>query len=241
MSVKSRIAQLNTRLADTLTEKGVQADGGETTTALIDKVAEIPQGGGVDLWQYVKNPPAFDVNMQDVTEDITMHLERASSISNMFSGVAFGCEKLTLYISESCTSFYRALRLGGGDCKLKEIEIVGDTSKVNNYGQVFFNKMNVERIGTLDFSSVTQVANVAEAFTGCKSLKEIRFVAGTLSWSISFKDSERLSVASLQSIIDGLADLTGGTSQVLSLHINTKSQMTDEQIAAVTGKNWTIA
>lgn len=45
MSVKTRIQELNTRLAEKLTNKGVQADGTETTTALINKVDDIQTGG----------------------------------------------------------------------------------------------------------------------------------------------------------------------------------------------------
>lgn len=44
MSVKSRVQELNTRLAEKLTSKGVEADGSETTTALIDKVDQIIAG-----------------------------------------------------------------------------------------------------------------------------------------------------------------------------------------------------
>lgn len=44
MSVKSRVQELNTRLAEKLTNKGVEADGTETTTALIDKVDRIITG-----------------------------------------------------------------------------------------------------------------------------------------------------------------------------------------------------
>lgn len=50
MSVKQRVKILNERLAEKLTEKGVDADGSETTTELINKVDEIQTG--VDAEQY---------------------------------------------------------------------------------------------------------------------------------------------------------------------------------------------
>lgn len=41
---KQRLLQLNAKLADTLTSKGVAATADETTTALVNKVADIPSG-----------------------------------------------------------------------------------------------------------------------------------------------------------------------------------------------------
>ena len=38
---KQRLLELNSRLAQTLTDKGVEATADETTTALVNKVADI--------------------------------------------------------------------------------------------------------------------------------------------------------------------------------------------------------
>ena len=57
MSVKTRITELNTRLAEKLTAKGVEADGTETTTALIDKVDSIQTGGGGEVFGENINVP----------------------------------------------------------------------------------------------------------------------------------------------------------------------------------------
>ncbi len=46
MSSKQRLLELNARLAQNLTDKGVNATADETTTALINKVADIQSGGG---------------------------------------------------------------------------------------------------------------------------------------------------------------------------------------------------
>ena len=54
MSVKSRVQELNARLAEKLTNKGVEADGTETTTVLIDKVDQISTGE-TDIKPYVGN------------------------------------------------------------------------------------------------------------------------------------------------------------------------------------------
>lgn len=56
---KQRLLQLNTKLAETLTSKGIEATGDETTTALINKVADITSGDAIyfsnDGRTYTKN------------------------------------------------------------------------------------------------------------------------------------------------------------------------------------------
>ena len=242
MSVKTRIAELNARLAEKLTAKGVEADGSETTTALIDKVDDIPQGGGdsgLDLFKYIYSPPTISTDIAEITEDIVLHMERTQSVSNMCSGISWGCEKVTLYISEKCTSFFRAFRFGGGTCKLKEFEIIGDTSNVTTFAAAFHNKASLERItGELDFSSTTTTTEMVGL---CTKLKEFRIVPNTLSVSFSVSQSPDLTAATIQSIIDGLADLTGETAQTLTLHADVKAKLTETQIATITNKNWTLA
>ena len=78
-------------------------------------------------------------------------------------------------------------------------------------------------------------------FNGCYALEEVYFMPGTIEGSISFGHSANLSAESIQSIIDGLADLTGATAQTLTLHATVKSKLTDEQKATILSKNWNIA
>jgi hypothetical protein len=70
-------------------------------------------------------------------------------------------------------------------------------------------------------------------------LEEIRF-EGCIGKNFSIKDSYKLSTASVQSIIDCLKDLTGATSQTLTLHTTVGGNMTPEQKATITAKNWTL-
>ena len=93
-------------------------------------------------------------------------------------------------------------------------------------------------LGELDLSSCT---NVTSAFDFAYRLKDITFKANTIKISISFAACHSLSDASIQSIIDGLADLAGQTAQTLTLHADVKAKLTEEQIAIITSKNWTLA
>ena len=90
--------------------------------------------------------------------------------------------------------------------------------------------------GELDLSISTR----NDGFSDMSELVEIRFKPSSIYYSINPKNSPKLSDTSIQSIIDGLADLTGGTAQTLSLHATVKAKLTDEQKAQVSSKNWDI-
>lgn len=92
-------------------------------------------------------------------------------------------------------------------------------------------------IGAMDMSGV----NADNLWGGCYELEEIRFVPTTIVANVGFQHSSKLSADSIQSIIDGLADLTGQTQQTLTLHNAVGSKLTDAQKAAITAKNWTLA
>jgi hypothetical protein len=65
-------------------------------------------------------------------------------------------------------------------------------------------------------------------------------ISGTIGKTISFAQSKKLSDASIQSIIDALADLTGQTALKVSFHSDTILKLTEDQIATISAKNWDI-
>lgn len=77
------------------------------------------------------------------------------------------------------------------------------------------------------------------AFSGCGYLENI-IIEGVIPQKIDFGSSPLLNDASIQSIIDHLKDLTGGTVQTLTLHATVGGKLTDEQKATITAKNWTL-
>lgn len=77
------------------------------------------------------------------------------------------------------------------------------------------------------------------SFNGNPLLEEIRF-EGKIGNSIAFKESPLLSVASLQSIIDALKDVSGGAQQTLTLHADAKARLTDDMRATISAKNWIL-
>lgn len=113
-----------------------------------------------------------------------------------------------------------------------------NTSSGEQLAFMFINNDELESIhSVLDFS---KAKNSTKPFNGCSNLKNIQFKPNSIFLNATFANSDKLTDESTQSIIDGLADLTGRASQTLSLHNNVGAKLTDEQKAAITAKNWNL-
>ena len=126
------------------------------------------------------------------------------------------------------------------DTTLKHITLNLDLSKSTNYGRTFYQLAALEVIdgNPLDFSSATTTSNV---FNGCRALKKFRVVPLSIKVNIKINFSSELSPETRQSILDGLAALTGQTTQTVTFHSTVGAKLTDEQKATITAKNWTLA
>ena len=101
---------------------------------------------------------------------------------------------------------------------------------------MFGSVCKVETIDKLIVSENTHFSNTT--FDNASYLKNITF-EGEIGMSINFKWSP-LTTESVQSIIDHLKDLTGLTAQTLTLKAIVGANLTDEQKATITAKNWTL-
>ena len=123
-----------------------------------------------------------------------------------------------------------------------------------------FRLTKFKRIGKCDLSSATNIQGIFslcsnlvsiaqivaheslvwhEAFLYSANLEEVRF-SGVIGNSIGFTDCSKLSVDSVQSVIDHLKDLTGQSTQTLTLHATVGIKLTEAQKATITAKNWTL-
>lgn len=121
-------------------------------------------------------------------------------------------------------------------CTVKVIPSL-DFRKGTNFNGMFNYSYTIEEIGTMDISSATNVINM---FSGCTGLKRITFAPCCIKISISFANCGLLDDASVQSVVDALADLTGQTAQTLTFHATVGANMTQAQKDAVSAKNWTL-
>ena len=204
-----------------------------------DDIVVTGVGGGnsqsSDLFPYVRYVD-FTADLQEVKDDITLHLERAPSLTGLFAMTpTINAPKVTIYINEQCTSFQQTFMGSGRQEGLKTVEIIGNTSKVKSFNRAFYWRITLENINCeFDFSSATDVGSM---FAYSSALKEVRFKANTLSLSISFAQSPNLIPESIQSIFDGLA--TVYTAQTLTLHQDLK--ILQSQVDSANAKGWTVA
>lgn len=208
-------------------------------------------GGDVaDSLRYVKRVEITSLNIFGKA-DVVLNLDNATTLQNFcYFALNYKVENLINNQVESLTiNCPNVIKMMASmlscdnynlDNVLKTLTLNFDTSQVTNFSKSFMNLQALQIINgnPLNFSSATDVGNT---FGACKSLKEVRLVSGSLSRSISFIQSPLLSDASIQSIIDGLADLTGQTAQTITFHADVKAKLTTEQIATITSKNWTLA
>lgn len=111
-----------------------------------------------------------------------------------------------------------------------------DTSSGTHFNYAYSENAALEVIGgVLD---LTKAQYVTSMFYACSSLREVRFVPLSIKLSNGMGQSSNLSDASIQSIIDGLADLTGKTPQTFSFHSAVTARLTEEQITTIVAKNW---
>lgn len=245
MSIATEIQRLQQAKIDikaAIENKGISVGDGKIDT-YAEKISEISSGGGsqaVDFFPYMKTVQFSDrfSEITEPTKPMVFHFEEATSLQHCFYSTFLFCPKITVYVSEKCTNMAHAFRYGGFDetSTIEEIEVLGDTSKITSYNQAFYYRPLLKRIkGYFDFSSCTNVSNM---FGGCVCLQEFYPVANTIKVPISFANSPNLIPECKQAIIDGLADLTGQTTQTITFYKNIV--LTEEQKATITLKNWTL-
>ena len=136
---------------------------------------------------------------------------------------------------------------------LTELDLSGwDTSNVTNVATMFY---NCEKLQKLDLSgwngsNVTNIGNFSYSspiltYVGGKTIDEV--INNNITIFNGIKKS-RLNIlqqtadrASARALINGLADMTGGTAYVLELYSDFENKITTEDIAVATAKNWTIS
>lgn len=125
-------------------------------------------------------------------------------------------------IFESCTSIYRVGTM--------------DIRKGTSFTQAFA----WSYMKTIDKLIVDENTPLHAIFNSCTTLENITF-EGVIGKNINLQWTAKLTDDSVQSIIDHLKDLTGGTAQTLTLHSTVGGKLTAEQKTDISAKNWTLA
>lgn len=118
---------------------------------------------------------------------------------------------------------------------VETIDLTEYNRKISNLSSAFASCSKLKSIlGALDLSSCTNVSG----FVYCGSLEKVEFVPNTIKPSISFSSCGNLTTETIESIIDGLVDLTGQTAQTVSWHSKVLEKLTLDQCLRISNKNW---
>lgn len=198
---------------------------------------------GSDFTRYIKSlnrmfydatfPEGYELDLSiDGTENMTQFMWKATGVKSV---------KLAFVNKGATVSANYAFSDPNDPTRdvLETVDISNAECKFSTFAGVFGSRKVLKHIiGEIDLSVST--TNSA-AFYNCLALEDVSFKPLSIGMTISFGNSPLLSAASVQSIINGLADLTGANTQTLSLHADVKATLTEEQLASITQKNWTVA
>ena len=96
-------------------------------------------------------------------------------------------------------------------------------------------------LNTVEIVDIRNATNLENAFFRCSSLENVTCVEELPKCTISFNNSDKLTLDSVTNIITHLPDLSAESSKTLTLHATTKALLTESLIAEATNKNWIIA
>lgn len=266
MSIADEITRLKKAkklLSTAISSKGVDIDSNLSISDYYKKVFEIPINGGdyehgyeagyeaaknsvVCVIPFLKQGQFTSLNIfKEPT--VTLNFDSwTGSLLNLFQITVpenknTTVEQLIINMpNNSPKSIQQMLYSSSLDCDdetLKHITFNVDTSSCTSFPNAFAGLRALEIVDgkPLDFSS--NINNVTP-FQRCYALIDFRVVPNTINKSFSIHHSSLLSSDTIKSIIDGLADLTGGTARTLTLHSTVGEKLSDVQKATIISKNW---
>lgn len=252
-TAEDAITSINADLAEALTGKGVAATAEETTTELVEKVGQIEDWVLAESTQvYFSSVDLYDESALKHYPNIT--LPKATSCDGMFGGNKAVETIGDIYAPKAtsakgiCARSYvrqigrivlpRVWDLSSAFSTCYHLERIEEIIAPNatSYNEAFYGNVPLKYIGgELDFTNVTR----GNSFH-CTAIEQIGFVKGSIHISVAFAGCSKLNDASIQSIIDGLADLTGQTQQTVQFHSAVMARIPDELKIAAIMKNWIV-
>lgn len=180
-------------------------------------------------------------NLRRINKDNVVDCSNSTTFSNIFSNCYMLEDVSFINIDEDKSqSWTRAFRI---DTSIEYFNLknISFSPKLigTSFQYMFYNQQFLENItGEIDFTKISSATNINLMFYACNNLKEVRFTKESLKYNLQMAQSGSLSLESLQSIIDGLGNVT--TTSTLSLNSTAYNKLTEEQKQSATDKGWTI-
>lgn len=221
MSIADKLTQIAENM-QAVYEAGKAAGGGGSGEDLLVYATRI-----ANLFENAVFPEGYEITIT------APNALTGATIGYMFTK-ATGIRKITLNIPAGT---YSSAHSFAYQTEVEEITFP-DGIRFNNWNNFASSVKTLKSIfGRIDVSGST---NNAGSLSGCSALEDVSFMPNTIYKAFHIGHSSKLTDASIQSIIDGLADVTGGDTQKLQLHSTVGAKLTEEQKASATAKNWTL-
>lgn len=180
-------------------------------------------------------------NLRRINKDNVVDCSNSTTFSNIFSNCYMLEDVSFINIDEDKSqSWTRAFRIDTS-VEYFNLKNISFSPKLigTSFQYMFYNQQFLENItGEIDFTKISSATNITLMFYACNNLKEVRFTKESLKYNLQMAQSGSLSLESLQSIIDGLGNVT--TTSTLSLNSTAYNKLTEEQKQSATDKGWTI-
>lgn len=165
------------------------------------------------------------------------NLEAANSFNYAFAGRGWTDETFNpprpIIVTGACAQMFNQAQITS-----TKVPITIDSADTSNQS-IFAYCSDLITIPSL------KVTEKVPAFTAwwhnCRALETLNFTEDSvIAADIPLDRCNALSNASVQTAINALKDLTGLTAKKITLHADVGANLTDEQKAAITAKNWTL-
>lgn len=215
---KQRLLELNAKLAEILTNKGVTATGDETTTALVNKVADITSGDMI----YFSNEGRMYTKNSILPEGIsTVGLSLYKDCTNLESIIIpVGVKLIDQYAFQGCINLKKCI-IGHG---------------VNDINYLAFHNCN--NLEVLFLPNTIKLMHSYCYVTSSLKLKEVILEDG-FNYSLNFP-SILLERNTVVNMFNALVDRTGLDSLTFQIRKQVANKLTDEDKAILALKNWTL-
>ena len=225
-TIINRLQVVRDYIVDAINDKGGHAEPDMSFAELSNQIYAIPTG-----MEHVRSGYQLFMNNTTMTEiPAGLDVEQLTSLYKM----CYGCTAL-VNVGELRTANISDLRWVFYGCSsLVNIDGI-DTDSITSATEMFHGCSSLVTIhNDLDFSNVTE--KIDDTFTSCKSLQNVSF-KGTINVDIAMNGCQKLTVASLLSLLNALASGANKTCKIGTTNI---MKLTEEQRMIAINKGWQL-
>ena len=225
-TIINRLQVVRDYIVDAINDKGGHAESDMSFAELSNQIYAIPTG-----MEHVRSGYQLFMNNTTMTEiPAGLDVERLTSLYKM----CYGCTAL-VNVGELRTANINDLRwIFYGCSSLVNIDGI-DTDSITSATEMFHGCSSLVTIhNDLDFSNVTE--KIDDTFTSCKSLQNVSF-KGTINVDIAMNGCQKLTVASLLSLLNALVPGANKTCKIGTTNI---MKLTEEQRMIAINKGWQL-